>query len=57
MGRTWYFRFFDGSVEAISDGGLGIEWVRAWAVDHLFIRDVWQVSSGNYIVPGYEFFS
>ena len=57
MGKLWVFRFFDGSVEAVRDGGLGRQWVADWARSNLPICDVWQVSSVNFIRSGYDFFN
>jgi hypothetical protein len=56
MGKLWTFRFFDGSSEEIRDGGLGVNWVREWALKNIPTRDVFSVSSLNFIRKGYEFF-
>ena len=56
MGKLWTFRFFDGSVERIRDGGLGAGWAREWALAHLPIRDIWQVSALNFQQSAVDFF-
>lgn len=57
MGTLYTFRFFDGSIECIRDGGFGLEWVRSWARNNLYIKDIYQVSAVNYIRSGAEFFN
>lgn len=58
MGALWVFRFFDGTVETVRDGGLGKSWVIEFARASFPITEIWQVSGpNNYIRPGYEFFS
>lgn len=56
MGTLYTFRFFDGSVESIHDGGMGNSWVKEWAIKNLQTSEVYQVSALNYIVSGTEFF-
>lgn len=56
MGTLYTFYMFDGSSESIRDGGLGAAHVRDWALDHIPVNEVWQVSSLNFICSGVEFF-
>ena len=51
------FTDFDGSTTTLQDGGLGLKWAKKWALDNLYILDIYQVSAPNFICPGYEFFS
>lgn len=56
MGKLWGFYFFDGSHEFVRDGGMGADWVREFAIRNWNVSDIWQVSCGNYIRKGHEFF-
>ena len=57
MGALWTFRFFDGYVTEIRDGGMGLSWVRVWAERNLPVSEVFEVSSLNFIRKGYDFFA
>lgn len=57
MGTLYCFRFFDGRVEFVREGGMGKYWVIEFAKKYFNVNDIWQVSSVNGIYSGTEFFS
>lgn len=56
MGTLYTFRFFDGRVEYVRDGGMGKTWVVEFANRYYNIAEIWQVSCNNNIETGNEFF-
>ena len=57
MGTLYCFRFFDGRVEFVRDGGMGSGWIVEFAQKYFNIIDIWQVSSVNGIYSADEFFA